>query len=54
MNDAIRHSYVNDDIQHLHVNDAICRLPAALTLSKRQLAEISHLLTRTNSNLAPK
>ena len=45
VNDDIRHSNVNDAIRHSHINDAIYRLPAALTLYKHQLAEMSHVLT---------
>ena len=45
VNGTIGRSHVNDAIRHSRVNDAICRLFTALTLSKRELAEISHVLT---------
>ena len=35
----------NTHIRHLYVNDAICRRPAALTVSNRHLAEISQVQT---------
>ena len=41
----IEEENIDGNIRHSHVNDAICRLPAALTLSKHQLAVMSHVLT---------